>query len=519
MVIRNSLFGLTLIVAGCGGGGGSSTTPPVQTNISPIAVVSIDMDGPDEGQPFVINASASSDADNDPLTISITQVAGPTAVRLPSDAASPPANGIFRFTAPEVSEDKLMTFRASVSDGQITVSRDLDVTATNINLGPRSADWPIRQTLTVNHPIGKLRDVSKRSFNSRDITALINNNEGIALGFFEQVRDNTFTALRAIPISGPLSLDNAQIQEQILSAQFPTTLQSRYRDIAVLFEDESIIKMLQADTNVPVGFSEYATIEHDQVCDFAFIPLDSTGSPSAPDISGDLIVGSRTRGVEYYLNGVSQGNPGVFSGPFPLSPDASRCYVNAATFRRQTADNYLEIIALDPPTGEYDLLTVSDTLSVTKRGPFSLGIPAENGLEVIAVRADTDFIAYLMSNGTHIGDHRLLVYRRLINSGQTSSTSNQYRLTGVHQWQVGVPSGLYSGANSGNGIVHYVSLSTAPYVMHLVFDFRENSVAVDFIETELGASDVSFGATPTRGFNRLIVAFAEKQKLLLLRRF
>src|SRR2546422_7377385 len=73
--------------------------------------------GPDqtvsEGSPVGLNGAASSDPDNDTLSHSWTQTAGPTVTLSNSNTATP------TFTAPQISTSNVvLSFRLTVSDGK-----------------------------------------------------------------------------------------------------------------------------------------------------------------------------------------------------------------------------------------------------------------------------------------------------------------------------------------------------------------------------------------------------------------
>ena len=133
-------------LASCGGGGGGTASapapapaptpsppppppppPPAPSNAAPSVTVKADDAAPQEGQYFTLDASATTDADNDPLTFTWVQTAGP-AVDIPDDTV-----------VPELTETETATFELTVDDGTDTTVESVDITFTNIYQMPRFA--------------------------------------------------------------------------------------------------------------------------------------------------------------------------------------------------------------------------------------------------------------------------------------------------------------------------------------------------------------------------------------------
>ena len=98
--------------------------------MSPTASAKVDNAAPQEGQPFELDASESSDPEGTTLTYSWSQTAGPM-ITLPDTTSAKVS-----LSAPEVTQDETATFQLSVSDGTNTATQSVDVVFTNIAQTP-----------------------------------------------------------------------------------------------------------------------------------------------------------------------------------------------------------------------------------------------------------------------------------------------------------------------------------------------------------------------------------------------
>lgn len=132
---RLFLPAFAMIVISCGGSGSSTPPPPPPppptSNNAPIVTTTTSSGVIDEGQKTTLDASSTTDQENDTLSFSWTQTAGTLAVILsPSEATT-------EIISPEITVDETATFRITVSDGTNQVSEDVDVSFSNIFQSPQ----------------------------------------------------------------------------------------------------------------------------------------------------------------------------------------------------------------------------------------------------------------------------------------------------------------------------------------------------------------------------------------------
>jgi len=131
-----SMFGL----AACGGDGATapvaSPPPPPPPPAPPppppppTAGATASVGAVDEGQPFSVDASGSTDPEGDALTFMWAQTAG-----TPVEIADPTL-AVLQLVAPELTATSMATFEVTVSDAATSATASVDVELSNIDLSP-----------------------------------------------------------------------------------------------------------------------------------------------------------------------------------------------------------------------------------------------------------------------------------------------------------------------------------------------------------------------------------------------
>ena len=126
---------VTGLIVSCGGSNSpASVTEPPPTppsNDAPVISISVSDSSPNEGQKTTLDASGSSDSNNDTLTFSWLQKTGPNLIL--SSNNSP----ILEVTPPELTQNETAIIELQLTDGQITVTEEVSLTLENVDLTPK----------------------------------------------------------------------------------------------------------------------------------------------------------------------------------------------------------------------------------------------------------------------------------------------------------------------------------------------------------------------------------------------
>jgi hypothetical protein len=146
------LLASSLAVASCGGGGGGGPPPPPPPPpAAVVAAASVSAASVQEGQPFSVDASASTTNSGSPLTYAWTQIAGPAVTMANPNTAK------LDLSAPEVTADAPAQFRVTVNAGALVSQATVNVTFANIAQTPTyNGGAQVLATVNFNIPVRRV---------------------------------------------------------------------------------------------------------------------------------------------------------------------------------------------------------------------------------------------------------------------------------------------------------------------------------------------------------------------------
>jgi hypothetical protein len=121
------------------------------------AVASVNFATVDEGQPFRLDASASTSLSGGALSYSWTQTAGPAVT------IATPASAVLTLNAPEVTGNAVTTFQVNVTGASGAGQASVNVNVSNIAQTPVHATLPLSTTVTFPYPVADLLAASNEA--------------------------------------------------------------------------------------------------------------------------------------------------------------------------------------------------------------------------------------------------------------------------------------------------------------------------------------------------------------------
>ncbi|WP_321491018.1 hypothetical protein [uncultured Hyphomonas sp.] len=472
---------------------------------------------PDEGQPFWIDASGSTDADGDALTISVRQISGPPTSEVPIYESVPAGEGIFAFRAPEVGASAVLEFEIAVSDGEVESTDIVAVTATNIVLGPE-ADilGTIHRTFeALLMPLDAgVYSNDLISYGTPDSAVQQDLKTGI-LGVMDSEDGNGRVLFR-------YPSDN-QIQEfgEIDKIRLPHSSGESQASLTTVFVDlfYSPIVWMEAANKLYV-MSRYASDqmylaqEHDVEAPCAVSHIQGESSTKYY-----MVVGKRGGGLQLF----PQMPMGVFFGVGEYEPGAM--LADTGSFCSIYTTN-LEVAAYDSERSEIRVWTYrkAPTFAFTEVASLPIELP-ETDLELVDVEIrysyiglDQGFIAaFLFSDGEHDGQHELHVFSNGYRGGEPTQSK-------VFTWDKGRPVEVeyipYMDGTDREGLA--VVLETAPYMIWIPdngtrysTDLYPEFEELFYVPTGLWLSSVREGPAGSFGKYSLTLTYNKLGKVVL----
>jgi hypothetical protein len=488
--------GLTL--AACSGGGGGSSSPPPSppppppsSNTAPEASVTVSAQAVDEGQPVTIDATGSSDADGDGLSFSISQTGGAPATENPPGVEAPSMDGVFVFGAPEIDADEVLTFVITVSDGEASDSATITVTANNIVLTP--------ETVLFGQPVETLTGL--RSPEAVEVRADAFGGPILGLAGVQDSADASGKELFNFPYNA-----GSQVFGALQGRAFPEAVETG-RAVAISGSFEGPVtgstnyafepgNVIVTRLQVPDGSTQ----------DEAPVTIDVAGPCAGQALSGanvnDMVIGTRENGLLFFPNqGRTLNDPvedrGKFEAPEALVATGEFCHLD-------TNEGVDTLFAYDRDAGAVRRWSVlTDDGRPEEIGPIEVSLP--DGLDVVDMVAAQDnqgffVVAFILSDGLHDGDHRIIVVSNDFGGGGTVQQVE-------YSWSKGIPSAAEIFETGVQGVSQvediFIVLETAPYAVVVEGegnvtegDLRPAFLNPVFAPLRLGVSDFSFGAGP-----------------------
>ena len=430
------LCATALALTSCGGGGGGGTgstptpsspppPPPPPANVAPSATVTVDDAAPQEGQYFTLDASATTDADTDPLTFSWVQTAGPT-VDIPDATLDVLAD----LRVPELTATETATFELTVSDGTDSSVVSVDVDFTNIHQMPRYAlDLPLAQTVTF----------------TASVEAAFSNafwGQPTYLGFAADPGDDISLLELSLTDLGELTtLVLNQVTEsfrqpvKFASTIYLSTVASRSQFYALEESQDRLSAYIKPDDASP--FAQRGTLQIAAPCDLY-----------EPAGGGRISIGQRHNG--FSLVARSQvGDTGTV--PFDLyqkvGTSESFCALRAVR-DPLTGPNFVDndyrfledMLALDTDTNTLHVFEQDDNVSVDTikyrfRASAVLDLQTTETLTFVKATFIPEGLAMVFTDGVHKGVHRLVV---------AGLDEDRKIVQQTYSWPIGVPSDIFA---------------------------------------------------------------------------
>lgn len=532
--VRAALLAALAVCSACGGGGGSGgggdgtgvvtpppappVGPPVGPPSPPAVVVTAravaSAASVQEGQPFTLDASTSSEAGGATLTYTWTQISGPAV------AIAAPSSAVLNLNAAEVSADTKAEFRVTAASGAVSSVATVEVTFTNIAQTPvfMNLDLAANALLNATYPAAIATIVGNWTFGLVGTTPA-----GGGPITFTQFQTTGSTSVQVSPVS-PFAGTFSQpatffLSQTRVGGTNPFDFERPW--LTVTEETANRYRVFEKTAGGSFG-APIQDISMDRPCT---TEVTYAGPPSA--ITMNTYVGQRGHGFTI----VSQG------GTILQQVNTGQSFCVLAAVRAPISANGG---GLAGPTPDFPDLLAVDTVANTIAHFSASGTPAQYTLKSQApVRLSSTTgalkfvaatkiwakdaygewlpvsgLALVYSDGRHQGEHRLVMAG--LDSGRVIRQE-------THTWTLGVPSDVILDDLDNDRYPEVIILSsTSPQAM--VYEMNDrfvpaipNDIAAtpSFIEIGLGATKALPTMSNILSLEGLVVAYRDKSEVKL----
>ena len=415
---------LAVSLSACGGGGSGSGSPPAASppppppppagNSAPSVVAVVDKTVVDEGQPFAIDASATTDADGDTIAFTIRQTSGPQ-MNLTSEGG-----GVFRYQTPYVAADTPLSFEVTATDGEDASTILVDVAISNYARLPLSTQWGAE--LSRASMDGSVRAIGVDSFPDpvtlNERLLVVSENAGGSL----DIHRLTPAANGSLSVPSPtltLAPDEQAGPAKIVFADFNLDTRMEFAVLSVTDSQVTAFRVEDgASGNDVVAESGSAVVPG--ACALAAIRVgDDRPLASVGEYPG-ILVGTEGNGLTAMLNdgnprdiGLPTSGAGEFSRTQSLATSGTACGFTAQS--DLNGQGGYEIYAYDPVRQELVGYAEPVTTAATQTGTIAIQLPAP-GMALVDIdvgigSAGQELVAAVFSDGRHDGNHALLIFQ------------------------------------------------------------------------------------------------------------
>lgn len=395
--MRLLFFFAALLLSSCSGGGSSESDspvppasgsePPSTANTAPDLRLTLSSSQVFERQTISIDASTTTDTDDDPLTYALELGETPFAA-IGSSTEGP----VWTLDTTEIDEDTIVEATVSVSDGFETVTKTMEFTIANYNRTPLNATWEyVSDTYEVSAN-GSAKFSENRYYEGFKGAHLLRTNNADQL---EAVEFSCFNSTFGQPVEIAIGMPGDEAASLITkNIQF----QSEYPGFAVVSPSAETVKVIKRESRSEGSQGGSLTLPGLCSASWKYIiqSLEIVERAS-------LFVGT-DNGLWGWLNDGRAINNRDLSGTFSAStvwdPSGNFCYPGEQGVYYNAAKRELDVwetIAIDQP----DL-------------PMPMAVNAPLGLDVVDVRIGKSdsldpFIVLLFAGDTYDAPHQLSI--------------------------------------------------------------------------------------------------------------